>query len=127
MRKENGLSQQQFAEALNVSRQTVAKWERGESMPDIENCKEISIYFGVSIDDLVYYSMEEQNFALEEKDGKYIFGITKVGEKGQVVIPKSARDIFNIKPGDRLVALGDTRKGGIAFAKLSPLGLINKE
>lgn len=46
---------------------------------------------------------------------KYI-GISKVGEKGQIVIPKEARDMFNIKPGDSLVILCDKKKG-IAILK----------
>lgn len=46
-----------------------------------------------------------------DKDGKYLFGICKVGEKGQIVIPKSARDVFGIKPGDSLVLLGDKTQG----------------
>ena len=43
-------------------------------------------------------------------------GIAKVGEKGQIVIPKEARDMFDIKPGDSLVILCDKRKG-IAIVK----------
>ncbi len=50
-----------------------------------------------------------------EKD-KHIFGTVKVGERGQIVIPKKARDIFNINPGDTLLILGDERKG-IAIVK----------
>ena len=118
LRKEHGLSQEEFAEKLNVSRQTVAKWENGDNLPDIENCKMIASYFDTTIDNLVYYSFEEQDMLGQGVDGKYIFGIAKVGEKGQIVIPKSAREVFDINPGDRLVALGDTKKGGIAFAKL---------
>ncbi|UNK19556.1 AbrB/MazE/SpoVT family DNA-binding domain-containing protein [Paenibacillus sp. N3/727] len=49
-------------------------------------------------------------------DGKYIFGTVKVGEKGQIVIPKEARDVFDIKPGDSLLLLGD-EKQGIAIVK----------
>lgn len=49
-------------------------------------------------------------------DGKYIFGVCKVGERGQIVIPKQARNVFNIKPGDNLVMLGDINKG-IAIVK----------
>lgn len=41
---------------------------------------------------------------------RYI-GIAKVGEKGQIVIPKEARDMFNIKPGDSVVLLCDKKKG----------------
>ena len=43
--------------------------------------------------------------------GKYIFGTVKVGEKGQIVIPKEARDTFGIKPGDTLLVLGDAETG----------------
>ena len=43
--------------------------------------------------------------------GKYIFGTVKVGEKGQIVIPKEARETFGIKPGDTLLVLGDAETG----------------
>ena len=49
-------------------------------------------------------------------EGKYIFGTVKVGEKGQIVIPKEAREIFQIKPGDSLLVLGDIKQG-IAIVK----------
>ena len=52
---------------------------------------------------------------MQEKDGKYIFGVVKVGDKGQIVIPKDARTLYNIKPGDALIMLGDER--GIALLK----------
>ena len=48
---------------------------------------------------------------MENSKGKYLFGICKVGEKGQIVIPKEARKVFDIKPGDSLVLLGDLKKG----------------
>ena len=53
---------------------------------------------------------------MEAPKGKHIFGTVKVGEKGQIVIPKEARDIFNIKPGDTLLLLGDEAQG-IAIVK----------
>ena len=43
--------------------------------------------------------------------GKHIFGTAKVGEKGQIVIPKEARALFGIKPGDTLLILGDDASG----------------
>ena len=52
---------------------------------------------------------------MQETDGKYIFGVVKVGDKGQIVIPKDARTVYNIKPGDALILLGDEK--GMAVLK----------
>ena len=52
---------------------------------------------------------------MQEQDGKYIFGVVKVGDKGQVVIPKDARNLYGIKPGDALIVLGDQK--GMALLK----------
>ena len=52
---------------------------------------------------------------MQEKDGKYIFGVVKVGDKGQIVIPKDARKLYDIKTGDALLVLGDQR--GMALLK----------
>ena len=52
---------------------------------------------------------------MQEKDGKYIFGVVKVGDKGQIVIPKDARKLYDVKPGDALIVLGDQR--GMALLK----------
>ena len=53
---------------------------------------------------------------MESQEGKFLFGICKVGEKGQIVIPKEARDMFGIKPGDSVVVLCDKERG-IAILK----------
>ena len=42
---------------------------------------------------------------------KRVFGTAKVGDRGQIVIPKEARELFNIKPGDTLLILGEDKKG----------------
>ncbi|MBQ9398575.1 MAG: AbrB/MazE/SpoVT family DNA-binding domain-containing protein [Bacteroidales bacterium] len=52
---------------------------------------------------------------MQEKDGKYIFGVVKVGDKGQIVIPRDARKVYGINPGDALLILGDER--GMAMLK----------
>ncbi len=48
---------------------------------------------------------------MQQEKGKFIFGVCKVGEKGQIVIPKEARQAFGIKSGDALLLLGDLKKG----------------
>ncbi|MBQ7254382.1 MAG: AbrB/MazE/SpoVT family DNA-binding domain-containing protein [Bacteroidales bacterium] len=55
------------------------------------------------------------NEFMQEKDGKYIFGVVKVGDKGQIVIPRDARKLYDIKPGDALLVLGDQK--GMAMLK----------
>ena len=52
---------------------------------------------------------------MQEKDGKYIFGVVKVGDKGQIVIPRDALKQYDIKPGDALLLLGDNN--GMALVK----------
>ena len=52
---------------------------------------------------------------MEAENGKYLFGVVKVGERGQIVIPKEAREIYGIKAGDSLMVLGDQK--GIAMLK----------
>lgn len=52
---------------------------------------------------------------MQEKEGKYLFGVVKVGDKGQIVIPRDVRKQYDIQPGDSLMMLGD--KNGIALLK----------
>ncbi len=61
------------------------------------------------------------------KESKMVFGIAKVGEKGQIVIPKEARKVFDINTGDNLIVLGDTKKGGMAIIKASEFTTIAEE
>ncbi len=53
LRKKRGLSQEEFAEKIHISRQAVSKWERGEAFPDTENLIEIAEFYGVTLDELV--------------------------------------------------------------------------
>ena len=53
---------------------------------------------------------------MEIPKGHYVFGTVKVGERGQIIIPKEARETFDIKAGDTLIVLGD-EKWGIAITK----------
>lgn len=110
LRKINHMSQEELAEKVNVSRQTLSKWETGESVPDIEKCKLLAEIFRVTLDDLVRYESTVDGLGVPPK-GKYAFGLVTVGDKGQIVIPAKARKIFNIQAGDQLLVLGDEEQG----------------
>lgn len=95
LRKYNNMSQEELASRIGVTRQTLSKYETGESLPDIEKCNAIAEVFGITMDDLVNYSKDE-NFGMGlPPKGKHMFGMVKVGDKGQIVIPVKARKIFN--------------------------------
>ena len=118
LRQLNKYTQEDVAEQIGVSRQAVAKWESGESMPDIVNCDALAQLYNVELDDLVHHDQEQTGFHVPPK-GKHIFGTVCVGEREQIVLPKQARDVFKIKPGDRLVVLGDEslERPGLALMK----------
>ena len=60
LRKQAGLSQEQLAEKLNVSRQAITKWETGAGIPDVENIKSIALLFQLSIDELLVFGGERK-------------------------------------------------------------------
>ena len=109
LRRRAGLSQEAVAERVGVSRQTVAKWESGESAPDIARAGELAQLFSVSLDDLVNTPPDAAGGIPPR--GKYMFGIVTIGERGQIVIPARARQVFGLKPGDELLVLGDIGQG----------------
>lgn len=115
LRKTHKYTQEEIAEKLGISRQAVAKWENGETVTDINNCLALAQLYKVSLDDLVNHSKQRDGIGIQP-EGKHVFGTVKVGERGQIVIPKKAREIFNISPEDSLLVLGDEAQG-IALVK----------
>ena len=77
-------------------------------MPDLVNCDALARLYDVELNDLVRYDQEKTGMRLPPK-GKHIFGAVRVGERGQIVLPKQARDVFQLRPGDLLVVLGELR------------------
>lgn len=124
LRKMKQMSQEQLAEAVGVSRQTISKYETGEALPDIDKCKVMAELFDVSLDDLVNYDKQASGLGIPPK-GKHMFGLVKVGDKGQIVIPAKARKIFGIEPGDNLVILGDETQGLALIVERSFMKLFN--
>lgn len=121
LRNLRGLTQEDVAGKVGVSRQTVAKWEAGKSTPDLEKSRLLADALEASLDELVAYNQED-NFGLPiPPKGKWIFGVVTVGENGQVVIPPKARELFRISIGDQLVVLGDESQG---LALVKPDGFL---
>ena len=119
LRNAHRYSQEDVAEKIGVTRQSVAKWESGESLPDILKCQELAALFGITLDALVNGAIDNI-ISQPSSDGKHIFGIVTVGERGQIVIPKKARKVFQIEQGDRLLIVGD-EKQGIGIVKIDGL------
>ena len=110
LRREKALTQEMLAEKIGVARQTIAKWESAESAPDLTMAGRLASVLDVSLDDLVNAPSEELNGHPGMK-GKHMFGPVTVGDKGQIVIPVRARRVFNIRPGDQLMVLGEENRG----------------
>ena len=116
LRKMKKLTQEDIAAKVGVTRQAVAKWESGETLPDLDKSRRIAEVLEVSLDDLANYEPEKNMGLGLPPKGKHLFGVVTVGDKGQIVIPARARKIFDISQGDRLVVLGDEQQG-IALIK----------
>ena len=113
LRKRLNMTQEELAEKVGVSRQAVAKWEAGETSPDLEKARLLAEALGVSLDDLTNYEpgdSDSMGLPVPPK-GKHIFGVVTVGDKGQIVIPAKARKIFGIGAGDQLIVLGQEGEG----------------
>ena len=111
LRKLRSMTQEDLADQVGVSRQAIAKWESGETIPDLEKCRILAELFGVSLDDLANQEHNDDMGLGVPPKGKYLFGLVTVGDKGQIVIPAKARKIFDIRPGDQLIVLGDESQG----------------
>lgn len=117
LRKQNGYTLEAVAEKLGVSRQAVAKWERGDTVPDITNCIALAELYDVTLDTLVRNAEKRGERTLIQPVGKHIFGMVRVNEKGQITIPVQARKIFGLENGTMLLILGDETQG-LAMVKI---------
>lgn len=112
LRNINGYSQEEVAEKIGISRQAYAKWEKGSTIPDVERCANLAKIYGTTVDELMNYNTNQEGITVPPAPkGKHIFGMVVMNEKGQIVIPKAAREIMKWETGDRLIILGDEMEG----------------
>lgn len=107
LRKKNGWSQEELAEKLNVSRQSVSKWESASSIPDIGKILEMARFFGVTTDFLLKDTMEAPEYCGEEMEGPRRVSLQEAND-----FMRSRADI-----GKRMAL-------GVAMCILSPVPLI---
>lgn len=74
-REGKGVTQEQMAEALSVTRQAISNWERGKSEPDIDTLQKISDYFGIAMEELIYGEKKEIQIAKKASANISVGGI----------------------------------------------------
>lgn len=81
LRKKRGISQEELAGEVGVSRQTISKWETGESTPDMEKMITLSTYFGITLDELVLGKKDMPENMTDNTAGKTVEKVMDIGEK----------------------------------------------
>lgn len=108
----HGYSQEEIAEKIGISRQAYAKWESGATVPDVEKCRRLAEVYGVTIDALLKTEHVEGAGTLPPAPrGKNVWGSVMMNERGQLVIPKAAREHFGFEPGQRFIVLSEDAEG----------------
>ena len=108
LRKLNGYSQEEISEKIDISRQAYAKWESGATTPDIEKAAKLAEVYGITIDSLLKNeTVEGVGTVPPAPADKNIWGSVTLGDRGQIVIPKAARDHMRINGGDRFIVASD--------------------
>ena len=118
LRYRSGYTLEAIAEIISVSRQSVAKWESGDSVPDVINCVKLASLYKISLDELVNRPLTAAvscDFASSENR---MCGVIEVSQNGTIPIPQCVMDAFGIHCGDKVLMLGD-KKQGIALVKCS--------
>ena len=110
LRRHYGYSQEELSERVGVSRQAVARWESGETVPDLTNCMALAELYGVRLDDLVRYDRQRTGLNIPPK-GKHIFGVAELDLEGRISLPAAARELFRLQPGTPVLILGDEEQG----------------
>lgn len=108
LRNIHGYSQENIAEKIGISRQAYAKWETGATVPDVIKCSQLAKIYGITVDGLIKTETADGiGMIPPAPKGKNIWGSVTVSDRGQIVIPKGARDKFALSGGDRLIVLSD--------------------
>ena len=116
LRARHGYTMESLAEIIDVSRQTIAKWEAGESYPDIENCAKLSRLYKVFLDALVNKPLWEGEVDDLVGTETKICGALELTEEGAIILPEKLLNMFDLKPGEKVLVLAEKQQG-IAIVK----------
>lgn len=113
LRKGRGLTQEELAEALHISRTAVSKWESGRGYPNIDSLKEVARYFGVTVDDLL---SGEKLLSLAETENRanirnvcdLLTGMTDLFSLTLILLPLYPRTVEGYVYSVNLLAYGET-------------------
>lgn len=118
LRYKNGYTLEALAEIISVSRQSVAKWESGDSVPDIINCVKLASLYKISLDELVNMSLKDViSSDFMQEDGR-ICGVLEIQPENTLRMPEVVMDMFHLHCGDKVLLLAD-RQQGMALVKCS--------
>ena len=106
-RKMLRLSQEEMAERVGVSRQAYAKWESGDTVPELRYCTVLANLFDITLDELVSARDQVQN----GPPGKHVLGVVVPDENGMIRLPVRALHLVGVGPGERLLLLADEKQG----------------
>lgn len=107
-------TQDELAEIINVSRQTISKWENGNTIPDIVSCNQIAKLYNVSIDNLINYEMAPHDLPIST-NGKHFCGVVAMDNDNQIRLPQQALEILKIN--------GPTNFSILIDENIQPVGL----
>lgn len=127
LRKENGLSQEQLGNEINVTRQTISKWELGDTVPDMNKLIELSKLFNISVDELI--GNNDYNNNTNNKKNYNNFGINPgyeyISERTIQGMPLVHINVgHGIKKAKGIIAIGNFAEGVIAIGGFS-LGIVS--
>lgn len=124
-RKKKGLSQEDVAEKLGVSRQTISKWERDETLPDIYQSKKLAVLYGISLDELIEYDVDEKEIQdmIDQTDDKVSRKVNwnRVWSRKYPVLAAYQKEVDTAEYAEQLGRLLDNLKKEYGYGKLDAM------
>lgn len=113
LRQKFGYSLEKEAEIIGVSRQSLTKWENNITQPGIDKVIKLAELYNISLDELVLHPVEINISVNGSYQGNHFIERAVIDEQFSVHLSSQVQKVFNLKPGDSLLMMGDRDKGMI--------------